>query len=79
MEIYWQLSFGLRPADELYDLRLDPNQMFNVADRTEYAGTLKRLKEKLFADLEKYEDPRIIGGADAFDQYEYLGRLQRQP
>ena len=79
LKIYWQLSFGLRPADELYDLRLDPYQMYNVADRAEYTDTLKRLKEKLFAELEKYEDPRVIGGGEAFDQYEYLGRLQRKP
>ncbi len=79
LQIYWQLSFGLRPADELYDLRLDPYQMYNVADRTEYTDTLKRLKEKLFAELEKYGDPRVIGGGEAFDQYEYLGRLQRKP
>lgn len=79
MEIYWQLSCGLRPADELYDLRLDPYQMNNVADRSEYADTLKTLKAKLFADLEKYADPRVIGGGDAFDHYEYLGRLERQP
>ena len=79
MQIYWQLSFGLRPTDELYDLRLDPYQVHNVADRTEYAGTLHRLKEKLFAELEKYEDPRVIGGGEAFDQYEYLGRLRGQP
>ncbi|QXD23316.1 sulfatase [Opitutia bacterium ISCC 51] len=79
MQIYWQLSFGLRPTDELYDLRLDPYQVHNVAGRTEYAGTLHRLKEKLFAELEKYEDPRVIGGGEAFDQYEYLGRLRGQP
>lgn len=79
MQIYWQLSMGLRPADELYDLRLDPDQLHNVADRTEYADTLARLKEKLFTELKKYDDPRVIGGADAFDEYEYLGRLVRQP
>jgi N-sulfoglucosamine sulfohydrolase len=79
MEIYWQLSCGLRPADELYDLRLDPFQMFNVADRTEYAGTLERLKKQLFKELEKYDDPRVIGGGDAFDHYEYLGKLATKP
>ena len=79
MGIYWQLSCGLRPADELYDLRLDPYQMHNVADRTEYAGTLKRLKSQLFKELEATEDPRLTGGGDAFDTYEYLGRLVRQP
>ncbi|MDA0349138.1 MAG: sulfatase [Verrucomicrobia bacterium] len=79
MGIYWQLSCGLRPADELYDIRLDPFQMHNVADRTEYAGTLKRLKTQLFKELEASEDPRLVGGADAFDTYEYLGRLVRKP
>jgi arylsulfatase A-like enzyme len=79
MEIYWQLSCGLRPADELYDLRLDSYQIHNVADRTEYAGTLKRLKSQLFKELEATEDPRLTGGGDAFDTYEYLGRLVRQP
>jgi len=79
MEIYYQLSCGLRPADELYDNRLDPYQMHNVADRTEYADALKRLKSQLFKELEVTEDPRMIGGADAFDTYEYLGRLVRQP
>ena len=79
MGIYWQLSFGKRPADELYDLRLDPVQLHNVADRTEYVDTLERLKGKLFSELERYEDPRIIGGANAFDSYKYTGRLVRQP
>lgn len=79
MEIYWQLSCGKRPADELYDLRLDPDQLHNVADRAEYADTLKRLKKKLFSELERYEDPRLVGGADAFDSYKYTGRLVRQP
>lgn len=79
MEIYWQLSCGKRPADELYDLRLDPDQLHNVADRDEYADTLKRLKKKLFSELERFEDPRLVGGADAFDSYKYTGRLVRQP
>lgn len=79
MEIYWQLSCGLRPADELYDVRLDPYQMHNVADRKEYSDTLERLKAQLFRELKASEDPRLLGGGDAFDSYEYLGRLARKP
>ena len=78
MEIYYQLSCGLRPADELYDIRLDPYQIHNVAGRPEYADTMKRLKSQLFKELKKSEDPRVLGGGDAFDSYEYLGRLKRQ-
>jgi N-sulfoglucosamine sulfohydrolase len=79
MEIYWQLSCGLRPADELYDLRLDPFQISNVAERKEYSDTLDRLKTQLFKELKATEDPRVIGGGDAFDNYEYVGRLVRKP
>ena len=79
MAIHWLFSFGKRPADVLYDLRLDPVQLHNVAESGEHADTLKRLKVKLFSELERYEDPRIIGGGDAFDSYKYTGRLVRQP
>ena len=79
MAIYWQLSFGKRPADELYDWRLDPVQLHNVADRAEYADTLKRLKEKLFPELERYEDPRIVGGRRRLRQPARQGRLLVSP
>ena len=79
MAIYWKLFFGKRPADELYDLRLDPVQLHNIAVRAEYADTLKRSKKKLFSELERYEDPRIVGGDDAFESCKYEGRLVRQP
>ena len=65
MAIYWKLSFGKRPADELYDLRRDPVQIHNVSYRGGCSDNLKRSKEKLFSELERYEDPRIIGGGDA--------------
>jgi len=79
MAIHWKLSFGKRPADELYDLRLDPVQLHNVDESGEHEVTLKRSKEKLFSELERYEDPRISGGGDAFKSCKYEGRLVRQP
>ena len=79
MAIHWKLSFGKRPADELYDLRLDPVQLHNVDESGEHEVTLKRSKEKLFSELERYEDPRISGGGDAFKSCKYQGRLVCQP
>jgi N-sulfoglucosamine sulfohydrolase len=68
----YELSFGNRPAEELYDCRTDPHQMKNVARDAPYADA----KKKIAADLEKYladaKDPRIIGGAK-FDEYPYTG------
>jgi len=68
----YELSFGKRPGEELYDCRKDPHQMKNVAGDAAYADA----KKKIAADLEKYltdtKDPRIIGGAK-FDEYPYTG------
>ncbi len=29
---YWQLSFGKRPSEELYDLQRDPDCVHNLAN-----------------------------------------------
>ena len=41
------LIFGKRPAEELYDLRNDPHQLTNVADKPEYADALKQLRARV--------------------------------
>jgi uncharacterized sulfatase len=66
----FELCFGKRPAEELYDIAKDPDETKNVAADPAYAETRKRLA----ADLEKYltetKDPRVLGGAK-FDEYPY--------
>jgi len=66
-------AFAKRPAEELYDLRKDPAQLENVAEKAEYAETKKKLAAILMAELEATKDPRVLGGADMFDQYPYYG------
>jgi len=71
----WQLCFGKRPAEELYELKKDKFQMVNVADNPEYAEVKKKLAAQLEAELKASEDPRLKGG-DAlieFDTYRYAG------
>lgn len=67
----FELSFGQRPAEELYDLGADPHEMKNLADDPACAS----IKKQLAADLEQYlrstADPRIVGGAEKFDEYLY--------
>lgn len=64
-----ELSFGKRPAEELYDLKRDPAQMVNVAAQARYKGH----KEALSARLEKYlkqtNDPRMRSDGQVFDHY----------
>ena len=66
---FWQLCFGKRPADELYDLAADPDCVRNVAAEPGRAADVARLREELFAELTRQEDPRMLGRGDIFDHY----------
>ena len=48
VKILFELAFGKRPAEELYDLKKDPHQMNNVAADVQYA----EVKSKLSANLD---------------------------
>ena len=64
---HWQLCFGKRPADELYDLATDPDCVQNLAEeRPEKTAVLR---DTLFAELRRQADPRILGQGDVFDAY----------
>ena len=67
----FRLSFGKRPAEELYDLRADPYQMNNVADDSSYATVKAHLRTTLEGELRALEDPRASGGGETFDDYPY--------
>jgi N-sulfoglucosamine sulfohydrolase len=58
----FNLAFGKRPAEELYDLRKDPDQMKNIAKLADYQEVKERLAEKLNVYLQKTNDPRVMGG-----------------
>lgn len=64
---FWQLCFGKRPADELYDLETDPDCVRNLA--AERAAEVETLKAELFAALTRQADPRMLGQGDVFDEY----------
>lgn len=66
---YWQLCYGHRPAEELFDVVSDPDCVKNLAADPAYQEIAGKLKDKLFAELKKQEDPRILGGGDVFDNY----------
>lgn len=73
---YYELCCGKRPADELYDLSKDPHQLNNVAGDPEYARVLRRLKDRLMAELRETNDPRVLGKGAAFDDYPYSGSMK---
>ena len=71
----FELGFGKRPAEELYDLRKDPAQLHNVADQAEYAKVKHKLAAALMAELKATKDPRVLGRGDTFDKYPYYGGM----
>jgi hypothetical protein len=70
---YYHLSFGRRPADELYDMRHDKEGVVNLANDLAYTSTLQELRSKMLALLKEDQDPRVLGNAAIFDTYSYVG------
>jgi uncharacterized sulfatase len=69
----FDLAFGKRPEEELYDLKTDPGELKNVADNAEYAAVKKKLRAELGKWMSDTADPRATGGGDEFDTYDYVG------
>ncbi len=61
----YELAFGRRPGEELYDIRTDPDQMVNVAEVPEYDAIRRRLQQELLDYLSETGDPRLE--EDGFD------------
>ncbi len=75
----FELAFGKRPAEELFDLKSDPEQLENVASDPAYAAVKQKLASQLTRELRASGDPRIIGGGEAFDRFPYLGGAPLHP
>lgn len=71
---FYDLAFAKRPAEELYDLSADPDQLTNVADKPDLASTKQALATRMTDELRALHDPRIVGGAEGFDRWPYRGR-----
>lgn len=70
---FYELAFAKRPAEELYDLASNPDQVVNVADDADYAAVRKEMAERLDSLLRSAEDPRITGRGEQFDRAPFRG------
>lgn len=68
--VEFALSFDKRPAEELYDLQADPDQIHNVAGKAEYESVLNSLRMQMEQTLTETGDPRIKG-EDPWQGYVY--------
>lgn len=68
---FWQLCFGKRDAEELYNVRTDPDCVVNLASSAEHADLLAKLKSRMESELKAQGDPRMFGKGGVFDGYPY--------
>jgi len=71
----FELGFGKRPQEELYDLRNDPDYMQNVAYDSEYEQIRAKLNSHLMSVLQEQDDPRITESPPRFEQPPFAGPL----
>jgi N-sulfoglucosamine sulfohydrolase len=65
---HFKLGFGKRPAEELYDLRKDPDYMHNAAGDPAYKAVRGRLWKQLHDTLKATGDPRVHGDGKTFER-----------
>ena len=78
MEPFFTLSMGKRPAEELYDIRKDPDQIRNLAGVAAYDSMRKTLAGKVDQWMKVTGDPRSKGQTDFWDKAPYSGPKRRQ-
>jgi len=65
----WEMNFGKRVSEELFDIRQDPACINNLAANLEYSGTKTALEAQLIEELTAQQDPRMFGSGNVFDEY----------
>ena len=73
MKPFFDINFAQRPAEELYDLRQDPDQVKNLAADPALAKMKSKLSDRVDAWMRETADPRVDPAFDAWDKYPYFG------
>jgi arylsulfatase A-like enzyme len=69
---YFDLSFGFRPAEELYRLSDDPHGVHNLANDPAFSQIKTGLQQQMLDLLKEEGDPRALGNGRIFDSYQYV-------
>ncbi len=67
----WQLDFGKKGSEELYDISKDPYCMSNLASNSRFSKVKNQLKTEMEKELKSQQDPRMFGKGYTFDKYPY--------
>ena len=77
-QAFFQIAFGKRPAEELYDLKKDPHQTKNVAEQKSYRAVRVELEGRLMEELIATGDPRVTGDGTTFERPPFTEAFRRQ-
>ena len=72
----YEMGFGKRPEEELYNVRSDPHHMENLAKKPEFQAIRRDLSDRLSAELRDNGDPRIIEPDCPFDRLPFTAPFQ---
>jgi len=73
----FEIGFGKRPREELYDLRSDPDHMNNLANDPGHAEVKEALAARLMEVLREQRDPRVVESPCRFEQPPYAGPVKK--
>lgn len=65
---YYDLAFGKRPLEELYDVKKDPDMLKNLAGNNSFDAVKKNLSERLMKELIRAGDPRVVENPPRFEK-----------
>ncbi len=65
---HYDYAFAKRPAEELYDLKSDPDQTRNLAGKSAHAAQKRALAEQLMKVLTQAGDPRVLDDGQMFER-----------
>jgi arylsulfatase A-like enzyme len=74
---YFDMAFGKRPREELYQVSTDPYQVKNLAYNPKYVSVRKEMNLKLLSELERTKDPRVLGDGQTFEKPPYAGPFDK--
>jgi N-sulfoglucosamine sulfohydrolase len=66
---YWNMAFGKRPTEELYDISKDPDCVVNLANQASFQNLKKSLKAQMEKMLLTQGDLRMRGLGHIYERY----------
>lgn len=76
---FFHLAVDKRPAEELFDIRRDPDCLQNLAGDSAHAETKAKLAKRLEDYLRATGDPRVLDGGDIFETYKRYSPIRKFP